>query len=69
MPEYCPEIAEAASSLTADAPEGRLLLTLIEKRIAIYSPHTAFDSARQGINQRLAEGPDDCCLHHMLLKG
>lgn len=20
-------------------------------------------------HQRLAEGPDDCCLHHMLLKG
>jgi dinuclear metal center YbgI/SA1388 family protein len=41
--------------LTADATEGRLLLELIEHRIAIYSPHTAFDSARQGINQRLAE--------------
>ena len=24
--------------------------------MAVYSPHTAFDSAAEGINQRLAEG-------------
>jgi dinuclear metal center YbgI/SA1388 family protein len=43
-------------TLTADTPGGRILLDLVAARIAIYSPHTAFDSARQGINQRLAEG-------------
>ena len=42
--------------LTADTTDGKLLLQLIENRIAIYSPHTAFDSARDGINQRLANG-------------
>ena len=42
--------------LTADTPAGRMLLDLIAARIAVYSPHTAFDSAAQGINQRLAEG-------------
>ena len=42
--------------LTTDAPAGRMLLDLIAARIAVYSPHTAFDSAAQGINQRLAEG-------------
>jgi dinuclear metal center YbgI/SA1388 family protein len=42
--------------VTADTPEGRMLLELIGARIAVYSPHTAFDSARSGINQRLAEG-------------
>jgi dinuclear metal center YbgI/SA1388 family protein len=42
--------------LTADTPDGRLLLQLIEAQIAVYSPHTAFDSAAAGINQRLAEG-------------
>ncbi len=42
--------------LTTDSVEGRLLLELIEARIAVYSPHTAFDSAARGINQRLAEG-------------
>jgi dinuclear metal center YbgI/SA1388 family protein len=42
--------------LTADTTAGRLLLDLIAARIAVYSPHTAFDSAEQGINQRLAAG-------------
>jgi dinuclear metal center YbgI/SA1388 family protein len=42
--------------LTADTTPGRLLLDLIAARIAVYSPHTAFDSARGGINQRWATG-------------
>src|SRR5436190_2060219 len=42
--------------LTTDTPDGRLLLQLIEAGIAVYSPHTAFDSAAAGINQRLATG-------------
>lgn len=42
--------------LTADTPEGRLLLALIEAGVGVYSAHTAFDSAAAGINQRLAEG-------------
>ncbi len=35
--------------------EGGMLLQLIEAGIAVYSPHTAFDSAATGINQQLAE--------------
>jgi dinuclear metal center YbgI/SA1388 family protein len=42
--------------LTADSVEGRMLLELIAARVAVYCPHTAFDSAGRGINQRLAEG-------------
>ncbi len=42
--------------LTAETSEGRLLLDLIAAGIAIFSPHTAFDSAQAGINQRLATG-------------
>ena len=42
--------------LTAETSEGRLLLELIGAKISVYSPHTAFDSAQQGINQRLATG-------------
>ncbi|MHC4176748.1 MAG: Nif3-like dinuclear metal center hexameric protein, partial [Planctomycetota bacterium] len=42
--------------LTTDTTVGRLLLGLIAARIAVYSPHTAFDSAREGINRRLAAG-------------
>src|SRR3954470_2952281 len=42
--------------LTADHTPGRLLLALIENGIAVYSPHTAFDSAAEGINGQLATG-------------
>jgi dinuclear metal center YbgI/SA1388 family protein len=41
--------------ISSTTPTGRLLLDLIEARIAVYSPHTAFDSAAGGINQSLAE--------------
>jgi dinuclear metal center YbgI/SA1388 family protein len=42
--------------ITTDTNEGRMLLELIVAGVAIYSPHTAFDSASGGINQQLAEG-------------
>lgn len=46
----------ALKRLTSDTVEGRLLLDLIAADVAIISPHTAFDSAVLGINERLAEG-------------
>ncbi len=46
----------AIKRLTTDTIVGRSLLKLISAGIAVYSPHTAFDSAAEGINQRLAEG-------------
>jgi len=39
-----------------DTTPGRLLWELLTHRIAIYSPHTSFDSAECGINQSLADG-------------
>lgn len=42
--------------VTTDTHEGAVLWQLARGGVAIYSPHTAFDSARQGINQQLAEG-------------
>jgi dinuclear metal center YbgI/SA1388 family protein len=42
--------------LTSETTVGRQLLELIAARIAVYSPHTALDSAREGINERLAAG-------------
>lgn len=42
--------------ITANDPTGRILLELIRAGVAIYSPHTAFDSAAAGINQQLAIG-------------
>ena len=41
--------------LTTAQTASRLLLQLIEGKIAVHSPHTAFDSAAAGINQQLAE--------------
>jgi dinuclear metal center YbgI/SA1388 family protein len=46
----------AVKRLTSDTIAGRLLLKLIAAGVAVYSPHTAFDSAAEGINQRLSEG-------------
>ncbi len=40
---------------TTETTEGRLLWQLLGAHIAVYSPHTGFDSASSGINQRLAE--------------
>ena len=40
--------------ITTDNVPGQMLLDLIQAGIAIYSPHTAFDSAAAGINQQLA---------------
>ncbi len=42
--------------ITTDHTPGRMLLELIQCGVAIYSPHTAFDSAADGINQNLAAG-------------
>jgi dinuclear metal center YbgI/SA1388 family protein len=46
----------ATKRLTDDTVVGRLLLDLIASQIAVYSSHTAFDSASQGVNDRLAGG-------------
>lgn len=43
-------------SITSDTVVGRLLLDLIRHSIAVYSAHTAFDSASAGINQHTAIG-------------
>lgn len=41
--------------ITADNVVGKMLLQLVENQCAVFSPHTAFDSAAAGINQRLAQ--------------
>jgi dinuclear metal center YbgI/SA1388 family protein len=46
----------ATKRLTADTTVGRMLLDLIASGVAVFSAHTAFDSAGEGINQRLATG-------------
>ena len=46
----------AIKRLVTTTTPGRLLWELLTHRVAIYSPHTAFDSTAAGINQRLSEG-------------
>jgi len=53
-----PVLFQPVRRITADDTQGKMLLDLIAAGIAVYSPHTAFDSASSGINQRLAEGLD-----------
>ncbi len=49
-----PILFHAVKRITADDLEGKMLLDLIAAGIAVYSPHTAYDSASDGINQQLA---------------
>lgn len=51
-----PILFKAVKRLTTQTSEGRMLLELIQAGVSIYSPHTAFDSAREGINQQIAQG-------------
>lgn len=41
--------------LTDDSTTGRVLLSLLSTGVAVYSPHTAWDSAAGGINDQLAQ--------------
>jgi dinuclear metal center YbgI/SA1388 family protein len=50
-----PILFRAVKQITADTSEGRMLLDLIAAGVAVYSPHTCYDSAAAGINQQLAE--------------
>lgn len=43
------------SRMTTDSETGRLLWKLATHRISVYSPHTAWDSAANGINAMIAQ--------------
>jgi dinuclear metal center YbgI/SA1388 family protein len=49
-----PILFRAVKRLTDATPEGRMLLALVRHGVAVYSPHTAFDNTRGGINELLA---------------
>ncbi len=53
-----PVLFQGAKTISDQTREGAMLLDLIERGVAVYSAHTRFDSAQQGINQRLAESFD-----------
>lgn len=50
-----PILFRPVQRLVDDSADGAMLLDLIRNDIAVYSPHTAFDSAARGINQQWAE--------------
>lgn len=49
-----PVLFRPVQRLTTATVEGAMLLRLIQGRVAVYSPHTAFDSSELGINAWLA---------------
>src|SRR5262249_14856041 len=49
-----PILFRPAKRLTTANAEGRMLLSLIRAGVAVYSPHTAFDNTRGGINDAIA---------------
>lgn len=50
-----PVLFRPVQRIAGDTAEGAMLLDLMRAGIGVYSPHTAYDSARQGINQQWAE--------------
>ncbi len=48
-----PILFRAVKRLTTDSIEGAMLLELAKADVAVYSPHTAFDSAAEGVNERI----------------
>lgn len=50
-----PILFRGAKKLTTATADGRTVLTLAAAGVAVYSPHTAFDNASGGINDRLAD--------------
>jgi len=49
-----PILFHGVKQLTDATAEGRMLLALVRAGVAVYSPHTAFDNTRGGINELLA---------------
>lgn len=49
-----PVLFRATKRLTTATTEGRMLLALLRAGVAVYSPHTALDNTRGGINDALA---------------
>lgn len=56
---YHPFIFRGLKSITPQDPQQRSLLKLVSNHISVYSPHTAVDAARGGVNDWLAMGITD----------
>ena len=50
---YHPPVFAPIKRLTGDSREGRTILPLLERRVGVYSPHTALDGVPGGVNDWL----------------
>lgn len=50
-----PLLLRGVNSVAADTPKGKVIHTLIKGGVALFAAHTNADSARPGVNDRLAE--------------
>ncbi|XP_037379706.1 NIF3-like protein 1 [Talpa occidentalis] len=57
---YHPPIFRPMKRITWKSWKERLVIQALENRVAIYSPHTAYDAAPQGVNSWLAKGLGVC---------
>jgi dinuclear metal center YbgI/SA1388 family protein len=48
-----PVLFRAVKKLTANTPDGRVVVPLLRSGVAVYSPHTAFDNCAGGINDSI----------------
>lgn len=53
---YHPFIFRGLKSITPKDPQQKSLIKLIQNNVSVYSPHTAVDSAKGGVNDFLADG-------------
>ncbi|XP_054826208.1 NIF3-like protein 1 [Eublepharis macularius] len=57
---YHPPIFKPLKRITWQTWKERLVIRALENRVAIYSPHTAYDAAPHGVNTWLAKGFGEC---------
>ncbi|XP_004576997.1 NIF3-like protein 1 [Ochotona princeps] len=57
---YHPPIFTSLKHLTWTSWKERLVIRALENRVGIYSPHTAYDAAPQGVNHWLSKGLGAC---------
>ncbi|XP_023398265.1 NIF3-like protein 1 isoform X1 [Loxodonta africana] len=57
---YHPPIFRPLKHITWKTWKERLVIRALENRVGIYSPHTAYDAAPQGVNSWLAKGLGAC---------
>lgn len=56
---YHPILFRAVNRLDAGTAHDRMVMKLVQKNIAVYSPHTALDAVIGGVNDWLADGVGD----------